>query len=249
MKRTAMKITLSIFLVAVFLLGGVRTGVAQVTSAEVGVKTRPSYFAKDSLKKGPYTLVFISKDSTFAPVTKQKMIEAFFTVYPKEAKRFNPQTLKKVTFVIDPAYAGVAATGRGVATYNPKWLRDHPEDIDVVTHEVMHVVQAYRGGSPGWLTEGIADYVRYVYGVNNVNGKWTLPDYKAGQSYTNSYRITARFLVWLEQNGHRKLVNELDNAARTHTYSPQIWSQKTGKTLDELWAAYAANPAVKLTYR
>ena len=189
------------------------------------------YYAKDSLTKDGYNLIFISKDSTFNPVTKNKMIDAFFTVYPQEAKRFNTNTLRKITFIIDPAYAGVAATGNGVARYNPKWLKDHPEDIDVVTHEVMHVVQAYPGGSPGWLTEGIADYVRYVYGVNNINGKWALPNYKEGQSYTNSYRITARFLVWLEKNVRKSLVDELDNAARSKTYTAELWKQQTGKTI------------------
>ena len=241
------KMTSKVLIVfAAALVAKTEFGIAQ--NQPVGDK-RNTYYAKDSLTKKKYTLIFISRDSAFSALTKQRMIDAFFTVYPQEAKRFNPQTLKKVTFIIDPAYTGVAATGNGVARYNPKWLKDHPEDIDVVTHEVMHIVQAYPGGSPGWLTEGIADYVRYVYGVNNVKGSWALPAYKAGQSYTNSYRIMARFLVWLEKNGHPAIVNELDKAARTRTYSPELWQQKTGKTLDELWTAYATNPGVELTYR
>jgi hypothetical protein len=171
-------------------------------------------------------------------------------VYPAQVKRFNPDASKKVTFIIDPAYSGVAATGGGVIRYNPKWLKDHPEDIDVVTHEVMHVVQSYgRGGGPGWLTEGIADYVRYAFGVNNRNGKWALPEYKEGQSYTNSYRITARFLVWLEQQGYTTLVNELDKASRSHTYRPELWQEVTGKTLDGLWSDYIKNPVVQLSYK
>ncbi len=213
-------------------------------------QSRHAFVARDSLTQKGYTLVFISKDPAFAAATKRKMVDAFFAVYPKEAQRFNPKTRKKVTFVIDPAYTGVAETDNGRATYNPKWLKDHPEDVDVVTHEVMHVVQAYpENACPGWLTEGIADYVRYAYGVNNVKGNWTLPAYKAGQNYTNSYRITARFLVWLEKNVRGTLVNELDQAARAGTYSPAIWRQKTGKNLDELWASYAAHPAVQLAYR
>ena len=236
---------LFIFLALLF-IAKAETGIAQAPSV---ANEKNKYYAKDSLTKKKYTLIFISKDSAFSATTKQQMIEAFFTVYPRQAKHFNPNTLQKVTFIIDPAYVGVAAAGNGAARYNPKWLRDHPEDIDVVTHEVMHIVQAYPDGSPGWLTEGIADYVRYGYGVNNVKGNWKLPDYKAGQSYTNSYRIMARFLVWLEQNGHPRIVQELDKAARTGTYSPELWKQKTGNTLDELWASYAANPAVKLTYR
>jgi hypothetical protein len=55
--------------------------------------------------------------------------------------------------------------------------------------------------------------------------------------------------VWLGQHGYPKLVNKLDAAARTRTYSPALWQQQTGKTLDELWAAYAAAPAVQLIYR
>ena len=179
------------------------------------------------------------------------MTDAFYTVYPAEAKRFNPETSKKVTFIIDPAYNGVAATGGGMVRYNPKWMKDHPEDIDVVTHEVMHIVQSYGrgGGAPGWLTEGIADYARYIFGVNNVTGKWTLTEYKEGQSYTNSYRITARFLLWNEQQGHKTLVDELDKAARAHTYTPELWKTVTGKTLDELWSDYIKNPVVQTSYK
>jgi len=203
----------------------------------------------DTISKSGFTLVFINKDSAFSKETKQKMIDAFFAVYPQQVKRFNQTAQKKVVFIIDPAYTGVAATSGGVVRYNPKWMKDHPEDIDVVTHEAMHIVQDYgRGGGPGWLTEGIADYVRYAYGVNNINGKWILYDYKEGQSYQNSYRITARFLVWCEQAGFTTLVDQLDKASRDHVYTPEIWKKVTGKTLDELWSDYTSNPAVKLTY-
>ncbi|WP_162550328.1 basic secretory protein-like protein [Hymenobacter nivis] len=161
-------------------VGRPATGAAQ--GAPVA-KPGAGYVAKDSLTKGSYTLVFVSKDSAFSPVTKQRMMDTFFAVYPREAKRFNPRTLKKITFVVDPAYDGVAATGNGVATYNPAWLLKHPEDLGVVTHEVMHVVQAYPNGScPGWLTEGIADYVRYAYGVNNVRGDGSYPTTRPGKT-------------------------------------------------------------------
>lgn len=72
---------------------------------------------------------------------------------------------------------------------------------------------------------------------------------EAVNCYSNSYRITARFLVWLEQHGYPKLVNALDRAARLRTYSSGIWQRQTGRTLDELWAAYTAEPAVQLAYR
>jgi len=204
---------------------------------------------RDTLTKGPYTLIFINRSADFDTVTKRRMIDAFFTVYPREAGRFNHNTLKKVTFLIDPDYTGVAETGNGQARYNPQWLKRQPEDIDVVTHEVMHIVQDYGGNRvPGWLTEGIADYVRYVYGVNNGKGNWKLPDYRPGQSYTNAYRVTARFLLWVEKNKDPKIVDKLDFAARANTYSPEMWSQLTNLSLDQLWEEYSKSPALTLTY-
>ena len=204
---------------------------------------------KDSITRGKYTLVIVNDEADFDPVTRQRMVDAFFTVYPKEASRFNRRTLKRVEFFIDPTYTGVAETGGGIARYNPKWLKSHPEDIDVVTHEVMHIVQDYRQENPGWLTEGIADYVRYVYGVNNLKSRWTLPDYKPTQSYTNAYRVTARFLLWVEKHHRKNLVDKLDSALRAGTYRPDLWVKLTGKTVDELWSEYGKNPSLELTYR
>jgi hypothetical protein len=118
-------------------------------------------------------------------------------------------------------------------------MQKHPEDIDVVTHEVMHIVQNDgRSTGPGWPTEGIADYVRYKFGIDNAGSKWTLPAYKSSQSYKNSYRITAQFFDWLENNGHAGIVKKLDAQLRDHTYTQHTWKDLTGKTLDELWDDY-----------
>lgn len=199
----------------------------------------------ETFKEKGYTLIFKNNDANFDPVLQKRMIETFFKVYPVLANDFNTNTDKTVTFHIDTAYKGVAATGGGRIVYNPEWFRKHPGDIDVVTHEVMHVVQNYgRGGGPGWLTEGIADYVRYKYGVDNPGAKWALPAFKQEHSYKNAYRITARFLNWLEINGNKGIVAKLDSAMRNHTYKETIWTDLTGKTIDELWTAYAANPGV-----
>lgn len=193
-------------------------------------------------KQKDYTLNFLTNDSTFDPALKKRMVETFFKVYPILAKDFNKGAAKEVTFSIDTAYKGVAATGGGKIVYNPDWFKKHPGDIDVVTHEVMHVVQNYgRGGGPGWLTEGIADYVRYKYGVDNSGANWSLTPFKPEQNYKNSYRITARFLNYLEKS-NAGIVVKLDDAMRSHTYKETIWQTITGQTIDELWATYSANP-------
>ncbi|WP_084163828.1 basic secretory protein-like protein [Olivibacter sitiensis] len=200
----------------------------------------------DTLKKGKYTLIFIDKSPDFNPELKQRLIETFFEVYPKEAKKYNPKTTRQVTFFVDPAYDGVAAAGGGLVRFNPQWFKKSPNDIDVVTHEVMHLVQSYpRGAGPGWITEGIADYVRYTMGVDNEGAGWSLTPFNEKQSYENAYRITARFFYWMEQQGQKNLVKKLDHAMRSKTYTDAFWKDETGKTVDEWWAQYAQNPVLK----
>ncbi|MGV3504688.1 MAG: basic secretory protein-like protein [Adhaeribacter sp.] len=206
------------------------------------------YLRIDSVSKGRYTLVFINRDSTFLArgrQTQAEMTAAFFKVYPKQARRFNKKTTRRVTFIVDPDYEGVAAASGGIIRYSPHWMLKNPGDIDVVTHEVFHLVQSYphRAG-PGWLVEGITDYVRYRYGLNHAAANWALPDFQPKHHYTNSYRITGRFLAWLEKHENKKIVDKLDAALRSKNYSAQTWVQLTGKTLDELWQAYSRNPVL-----
>ena len=61
--------------------------------------------------------------------------------------------------------------------------------------------------------------------------------------------MTARFLLWVEKNKDRKIVDQMDAALRDGTYKPELWVKLTGKTIDELWSEYGNNPAVALTYR
>jgi len=216
-----------------------------VVSAQNNRRT-DGYFTTDSISKGGYTLVIINKDSLFNKDVLKRMEETFFTVYPKLVKRFNEEAARKVVFVIEPRYDGVAAVSSGRVVFNPHWFKQHPGDIDVVTHEVMHIVQDY-GNTPGpfWLTEGIADYVRHIYGVDNSGAGWSMPDVTGNHSYTNAYRITARFLVWAEQRKDRQIVDKLDEVMRDHTYQEEIWEKLTGKTLDELWSEYVSDPEIE----
>jgi hypothetical protein len=213
-----------------------------------------TYLSKDSVTKGKYTLVFVNRDTAFQQDDKNlkaRMVKTFFKVYPKQVKAYNKNSARKVTFIIDPDYRGVAAAAHGIIRYSPEYMLKFSEDIDVVTHESFHIVQEYGyNAGAGWLTEGITDYIRYIYGLNNRAANWTLPDYEPSQSYTNSYRITARFLYWLEKNGHRDLVKKLDASLRDQTYkTEETWAKLTGKTVDELWELYGKNPSLKLKYK
>lgn len=200
-----------------------------------------------TIKKGKYTLVFECKAPGFNPEINKRLIDAYFKVYPVLVKKYNKKVTRLVTFVIDPEYKGVAGASNGRIVFGAKYMTDHPGDIDIVTHETMHIVQNYggRSGMPGWLTEGIADYVRYAYGIDNAGAGWSMPEFSDKQSYKNSYRITARFLAWLEYSGHKGIVKKLDQVGRDKTYdNGEIWKKLTGKTIDDLWLAYSLNPSL-----
>lgn len=199
----------------------------------------------ETIRKRGYILTVINHDNTFDPKVRERMIKTFFDVYPVLVKTYNVKAAKEITFEIDTAYNGVAEASGTHVRYNPKWFHTNPGDIDVVTHEIMHIVQNYPGDAgPWWITEGIADYVRYVYGVDNAGGGWALPPYINGQHYSNGYRVTARFLVWMEKQVKPGIVKTLDRAMRTATYTDAIWQEQTGKNIDQLWTSYTENPIV-----
>lgn len=206
---------------------------------------RKEAFEVDTISKGKYSLIWINKQADFDPVLKQKLIDTYFVNYPKLAKKYNKHTRKQVSFVIDPGYNGVAATAGGIVRYSPEWFKKNPNDIDVVTHEVMHIVQGYpNGAGPWWITEDIADYVRFTEGVDNASANWQLPDFNAKQKYTDSYRITARFFYWLDKRVKKNIIKALDQKMRTKKYNDSFWKQQTGQDLDQLWDRYAADPSL-----
>ncbi len=223
-----------------------KTKITFATTLAFMLLTACSLIAQENItKKKGYTLTFKSNAYNFSPDLKKRLIKTFFKVYPKLAKEYNTKTPKKVTFFIDTAYKGVAATSNARVVFNPVYMENHPEDIDVVTHEVMHIVQGYGYSSgPVWLTEGIADYVRSKYGINNPGAKWSMPDYKEGQSYKNSYRITARFFTWIDEKVNPGTIKKIDQSLRDHIYNVNLWKELTGKTLDELWADYVNDPSL-----
>jgi len=128
---------------------------------------------------------------------------------------------------------------------NPDWIKRHPEDIDLITHELMHVIQAGRGAvQPGWLIEGSADYARAVYGVDNLAAHWGMAPPGPQAKYTDGYRVTGRFLVWLEAHGHKGIVKEMADEIREGKYKEKHWKKLSGENIDQLWADYVLGSAV-----
>ena len=198
-------------------------------------------------QKNKLTITYQNDDKTLNSAIEKGFKEIVYTNYPKLMKAFNPKARTDLSIKIDTVYDGVAYAHNGQVVVSSQWLHSHPEDLDLMTHELMHIIQSYPGGAgPGWLTEGIADYVRYKYGLNNEDARWKLTPFNTKHQYTDSYRITARFLVWVSQNYDKKLVNKMDKKLRSNTYDPNLWKKFTGKDIDELWKEYSKNPALDI---
>jgi hypothetical protein len=148
---------------------------------------------------------------------------------------FRPRTVVNLT--LKKNYRGVAATGGGRITGSVSYFKQHEDDVGAMIHETVHVVQAYRSpNNPGWLVEGIADYVRFFKFEPGKIGKTNADRAR----YNGSYRVTAAFLNYVSEKYDPQLVNKLNKAMREGEYKEEIWkalTKQTVKELDEEWRA------------
>jgi hypothetical protein len=139
-----------------------------------------------------------------------------------------------VKLVFRKRMRGIAYTSGSTIVISARWLDKHPDDYGMVVHELTHVVQAYSDGDPGWLVEGIADYVRFFH----YEPKTKIEVDAERASYRDGYRTTARFLAWIERKKDRDILRVLNAAIRQGKYKDKLFRTRTGKSLDELWAAF-----------
>lgn len=151
-----------------------------------------------------------------------------------------PRALK---IVIEKKIDAPAYTSGNEIHVNGPWIREHPDDSGLLIHELAHVVQAYPGGhnAPGWLTEGIADYVRwwrYEPELAATSGRTRIDPAKS--KYTDSYRTTAMWLAWCSRAHDMRLVPALDLALRNGEDPLPLFEKLCGKGPDGLWAEFVA---------
>jgi hypothetical protein len=136
-----------------------------------------------------------------------------------------------VTMTLKSNYNGVAATGGSHITGSVRYFKSHPDDIGAMVHETAHVVQHYRArNNPGWLVEGVADYVRFFKYEPGKIGRIN-PD---RAHYNGSYRVTAAFLAYLTEKYDRDIVRKLNKAMREGEYKDELFRSLTKKSLPEL---------------
>jgi hypothetical protein len=154
---------------------------------------------------------------------------------------------RNFSIIFTDAYRGVAATMGNRIECSPSWYRQNlkTEAIGSLVHELVHVVQQYgrarrAGGTrpPGWLTEGIPDYIRWFLYEPESKGAEIRPSNVARARHDASYRVSANFINWVVGKYDKELIKELNAALREGRYSPDIWKERTGKPLDELAAEW-----------
>jgi hypothetical protein len=147
---------------------------------------------------------------------------------------FQPPTTVKIVFENKD---GVAWTAGGQITCCTDWFKQHPDDYGAVIHELSHVVQSYHAPVPGWVTEGIADYVRW-FKYEPAKRRPHVNPRNTNANYTDGYQTTAAFFDWIVRTKNRSFVQRLNAAARDGKYSDELFSQYARKPLDELWTEF-----------
>jgi hypothetical protein len=193
--------------------------------------------AKTDGKSQPLTLTIEGEvDADLAPVAGQ-MTKLFYEGYPNLIRRFEKSDRpapRNVRVVFVKGLRVPAQCSGNKVEVSVDWLRKHPEDTALLIHELTHAVQRYPRGVTGWMTEGVADYARQEYGPKDQPG-WSLPKkLTVKQSYKDSYRTTARFLVWLEARTPGS-VDKLHKALQQGTFTIEDFQAVAGRPVDALW--------------
>jgi hypothetical protein len=151
---------------------------------------------------------------------------------------------------------GVAATGGTRIACSAKWFRDNlqGEATGAILHEMVHVVQQYGSAPrnpnatrpPGWLVEGITDYIRWYRYEPATKGAEITRRNVAKARYDASYRVTANFLNWLSEKHGQDFVPKLNTAIRESRYSAETWKELAGQPVADLGAAWKAEHEKRL---
>lgn len=222
--------------------GKVGASARAVRVRPVGVFPIPLVVREFHIRSEPKVVPFrypveIALDVSEAPEMKawgEKVVRVCEREYPDicgflASDGYTPPTQLRMTLRND--YTGVAAAGGGRIVGSVKYFKSRPDDVGAMVHETVHCVQNYKArGLPGWLVEGIADYVRF----------WRYEPGKAGRllperaKYDGSYRTTAAFLAFVTETYDRQAVPKLNALLRENRYTPEAWRALTGKSVEEL---------------
>jgi hypothetical protein len=108
----------------------------------------------------------------------------------------------------------------------------YPQFYNFAGHELVHIVQNYPRQIP-WITEGIADYVRYYVLFPQDRERFFNP--QAGD-FRRGYQPAAALLDYIERTHGLGSVRRLNAAMRAGDDGDLVLAQLAGASLDDVWA-------------
>ena len=191
-------------------------------------------------------------NQTMAPVV-QEWYPKLVTMLPSEGY----EAPTNFSIVFSTNFTGVAATGGRRITGNANWYNQNlkGEAVGSIVHELVHVVQQYgrarrsnpnAARSPGWLVEGIPDYLRWYKFEPQSHGADIRSRNPDRVRYDGSYRVSANFLNWVTEKYDKEIVTRLNVAMREGKYSEDLWKERTGHTVQELGAEWKMGVLAKI---
>ena len=204
-------------------------------------------------------------DLTIAPDlvkwTDEELMPMVYQWYPKliamlPSDGYTAPKSIKLTFKDDMGGTPAYAMGNDLSLSLPFFRSQlKGEAKGCVVHEMSHIVQGYGRASatnphpsptPGWVVEGIADYIRWFLYEPQSKGAEITKRNIANAKYNDSYRTTANFINWVVLTYDKDFLRKINAAARAGTYSEKIWQDSTKKTSAELGQEWHETNAKRL---
>jgi hypothetical protein len=232
-------------------------------NAPVIVATQPTkpYGKTFEVERGKYRItIYTSETPDLTEWAHKELAPVLQQWYPKIVKMLPSegyQAPRSVSITFSPNMRGVAATGGTRIRCGAGWFRRQlqGEAKGAVVHELVHVVQQYGRArrsnpnatrTPGWLVEGIADYIRWFLYEPQTRGAEVTGRNIARARYDSSYRISGNFLNWVTKTYDKNIVRKLNAAARQGRYKESLWKEATGRTVQELGDEWKRNLEKKI---
>ena len=188
--------------------------------------------------------------------------DLFFQVYPQMYDRFGGYNNAATHVIIAIENEGYSpATGGGNRIHlHDKWLKQNPNDFDVLVHELGHILDAgINGGFDhayleyNQYVENFADYCRFVYAYNDGqynDGRWVLQDTYYDREH-NGREHSVRFLVWLDYltfSGQKDVIRDYFELCCDKNHPKEDWddvweqlfigTRFQGESVDDVWKEY-----------
>lgn len=181
----------------------------------------------------PTVIIDPASDSNYTPWLRQYGVPIVEAWYPMVADKLaHPAYTPPSTMTIRVAsFNGVAYAQGNSITISSSWLAGNMSTSQgVLIHEMVHVLQSYPDYNPSWITEGIADYVRYHMFRDAGDPQPPSPS----SHYTDGYGTAGYFLAYIESK-HPEFVRNLNISRHQNANADNFVLSYTGKTFPQLW--------------